>query len=251
MTGASAWPLPALIVWAVCWLVFLGVGHLGAQVPAASACAGLLGILLALVGTTPWRSLFIAAGFPLSLAASGAAGSLPAWAWLLPLALLAMLYPLRAWCDAPMFPTPKGALAGLAERLALPPAPRILDAGCGLGDALGELRREYPAAALTGIEWSWPLRLLCAWRCRSAQVRRGDLWAADWSAFELVYLFQRPESMPRVSAKAAGEMRPGTWLASLEFEAKAWRPQEVLTCADGRRLWLYRSPFVSATRRSD
>ena len=39
------------------------------------------------------RALVIAAGFPLSLLASGAAGALPAWAWLLPLALLLLLYP--------------------------------------------------------------------------------------------------------------------------------------------------------------
>jgi hypothetical protein len=47
----------------------------------------------------------IAAGFPLSLALTGAAG-LPAWAWLVPLALLLLVYPLNAWRDAPLFPTP-------------------------------------------------------------------------------------------------------------------------------------------------
>ena len=59
-----------------------------------------------LVGSTPWRRVFIAAGFPLSLAASGLAGAMPAWGWLLPLALLALVYPMNAWRDAPLFPTP-------------------------------------------------------------------------------------------------------------------------------------------------
>ena len=42
--------------------------------------------LPAWTGRTPWRRAFMLAGFPLSLVASGAAGALPAWAWLLPLA---------------------------------------------------------------------------------------------------------------------------------------------------------------------
>jgi hypothetical protein len=43
-------------------------------------------------GSTAWRRIFIAAGFSLSLAASGLAGAAPAWAWLLPLAALRELH---------------------------------------------------------------------------------------------------------------------------------------------------------------
>jgi SAM-dependent methyltransferase len=206
----------------------------------AVALATLLGAALALSAATPWRRLFVAAGFPLSLALSGAASTLPAWAWLAPLAALAILYPVGAWRDAPLFPTPKGALRGLATQLSLPTEGRFLDAGCGLGDALVELHREFPRATLFGVEWSAPLRLACALRCRFATVRRVDMWVADWSGFDLVYVFQRPESMERVLAKASRELRPGAWLASLEFEADSRRPTWVFVCADGRPLWLYR-----------
>ena len=34
---------------------------------------------------------------------------------------LLLVYPLNAWRDAPIFPTPSGALQGLAAQLALPP----------------------------------------------------------------------------------------------------------------------------------
>ena len=71
-------------------------------------------------------------------------------------------------------------------------------------------------------------------------VRRADMWSADWSGFDLVYVFQRPESMARVIAKAARELRPGAWLASLEFEVVTLLPQLVLKSADGRPVWLYR-----------
>jgi hypothetical protein len=74
-------------------------------------------------------------------------------------------------------------------------------------------------------------------------VSRADMWAASWRGYELVYLFQRPESLPRAMAKAAAELAPGAWLASLEFEAVEWLPQAVLPCADGRPIWLYRLPL--------
>ena len=240
-----AWPLPALLAWGACWAVFTVSRAQGAAASIALALAALLGVALGFAGSTPWRRIFIGGGFPLSLAASGLAGAVPAWAWLAPLVALLLLYPINAWRDAPVFPTPKGALRGLAAQLALPDRARVLDAGCGLGDALIELRRELPHARLVGIEWSRPLRLACALRCRYAIVGRGDIWSADWSAFDLVYLFQRPESMQRAADKAGREMRSGCWLASLEFEIASRRPTRVFTCADGRPLWLYRLPFAA------
>ena len=241
-TTGWAWPLFALLAWAVCWAAFAVLRSQGTPLPLAMIGAALLGAVVAVSGSTAWRRLFIAAGFPLSLALSGAAGGLPAWAWLAPLAALVLLYPVGAWCDAPLFPTPKGAMRGLSAQLSLPTEGRFLDAGCGLGDALVELRREFPRAALFGIEWSAPLRLACALRCRFATVRRADMWSADWSGFDLVYVFQRPESMERVIAKASRELRPGAWLASLEFDVGSRRPTWVFVCADGRPLWLYRMP---------
>jgi hypothetical protein len=32
------------------------------------------------------------------------------------------------------------------------------------------------------------------------------MWRADWSGYQLVYLFQRPESMARAWAKGCAEM---------------------------------------------
>ena len=138
------------------------------------------------------------------------------------------------------FPTPADALEGLNRVVALPPGAHVLDAGCGLGHALRSLRGAFPAARIEGIEWSWPLALLARVRCPWAKVSQGDMWAHDWSGCDLVYLFQRPESMPRAVAKAQREMNAGAWLASLEFEAAPLKAQAVLESRDGRTLWLYR-----------
>jgi hypothetical protein len=243
---AMRWPVPALFVWAAAWLLFAVLRAIAVPTLAAAIAATLLGVTAGSLGwlaATPWRRVFLGSGFPLSYAATGAAAALPAWTWLLPLALLAALYPRKSWNDAPLFPTPRDALRDLPGVARLADAACIVDAGCGLGAGLRELHAAYPRAQLIGLEWSRPLALLCAWRCRFAHVRRADIWADDWSSYAMVYLFQRPESMPRAAQKAARELAPGAWLVSLEFEVPACRPNAVLRCPDGRSVFAYRLPL--------
>jgi hypothetical protein len=54
--------------------------------------------------------------------------------------------------------------------------------------------------------------------------------------------------MPRAVEKAEAELRRGAWLISLEFEAQDLIPSAILTCRDGRPVWMYQLPF---NRRSD
>ena len=247
------WPLPALLAWAGAWLVFVGLQRSAPSLAPlwAVLLACSVGVAASLWARTWWRRSAIALGFPLSLVLTGAA-ALPAWAWLAPLALLLLVYPLNAWRDAPVFPTPRQALDALAGRAPLPAKSRILDAGCGMGDGLRALRRAYPQARIEGVEWSWPLRLLCALRCPWARVRQGDMWRADWSAYQLVYLFQRPESMARAGAKAQAELAPGAWLVSLEFALPDTPPQAKLRLPGGRVVWLYQKlPLAAANGCGD
>lgn len=236
------WPLPALLAWGLTWLIYVELQNAGFSALAALGWACAVGVGLSLLGSSWWRRAMLGLGFPVSLALTGAA-TLPAWAWLLSLALLLLIYPLNAWRDAPLFPTPAHALRDLATQAPLPDNARVLDAGCGLGDGLKALREAYPHAQLHGLEFSWPLVAGCALRCPWARVRQGDIWRADWQAYHLVYLFQRPESMPRAVAQAQAQLQPGCWLVSLEFEALTLQPQAVLQAPDGRPVWAYQMPF--------
>jgi len=236
----GAWPLPALLGWALAWGVFALLRASGAPDGVAALAGVATGLVLASAGGTPWRRSIIAAGFPLSLAAAGLAGGVPGWAWLASLALLALAYPVGAWRDAPLFPTPADALDALPSHVPLEVGARVLDAGCGLGHGLAALRRAWPHARIEGVERSWPLALAARLRCPWAGVSAGDMWAHDWRGCHLVYLFQRPESMARAWQKACAELAPGAWLASLEFAVDGVRPTAVVPCRDGRRVWLYR-----------
>jgi hypothetical protein len=242
----SRWPLPALLGWAGAWGVTILLSRTGLVPPGVALAAGLLvGGLAALSGKvarTTWRRAIVAGGFPVSVLAAGLGGVLPAWAWLLAAGVLLAAYPMAAWRDAPMFPTPRNALAGLDGHVSLPPGASLLDAGCGLGDALRALRAVWPQARIAGVERSWPLRVAAGLRCPWARVERGDMWRGSWAAHDLVYLFQRPESMARALAKATAEMRPGSWLVSLEFEVPGRRPDAVLHGPGGRPAWIYRLP---------
>ena len=113
------WPAPALAAWALAWALFVLLRQAS---PSAALLAGLgVGALGAWAWPgTAWRRALIGLGFPLSLLLSGLAGGLSPWAWAAALLLLALVDPLQAWRDAPMFPTPAEALQGLGEATKLP-----------------------------------------------------------------------------------------------------------------------------------
>lgn len=250
------WPLPALLAWLLAWGLFVSARAAALAPGAAFVLAAAAGLAASFAADGLWRRSLAAGGFPLSALALGALPGLPGWAWALAALPLLLAYPLRAWRDAPFFPTPATALAGIERVLVLPDGgrgARVLDAGCGLGHGLRALRRAWPHARFEGIEWSRPLAAWAARRCRFARIVRGDMWAASWQGCDLVYLFQRPESMARAWAKAEAELAPGAWLVSLEFEIPGRVPQARLGGAGERPVWAYRigatPPSTAAARR--
>ncbi len=234
------WPLPAVLTWTAGWAVALACSHIGATAGWDLAAGTAAATALSLLNEGRWRRSISALGFPLSallLASQGAGWA--AWAWLLALLPWVVFYPLRTWRDAPFFPTPASALNGL-ETVVKPAPRRVLDAGCGLGHGLAALRRLWPNATLCGVEWSAPMAWVAARRARGAEVTRGDMWAQNWAELDLVYLFQRPETMDRAWAKACAEMGKGAWLASLEFPVPGIVPHATLDAGVGRPLFVYR-----------
>lgn len=235
------WPLPALAAWALAWggFALLRDSRPGLAVLLALALAAAMALAWP---QSTWRRVLILAGTLASLLAGGAQAAWPSALWLLPLAALLLIYPVQTWRDAPLFPTPARALQGLAEAIAWHPGAAALDAGCGLGHGLRALRQALPGAQVQGIERSRPLAWLARQRCPWASVQQGDMWRASWRGQQLVYLFQRPESMARAWAKAQAEMAPGSWLASLEFAVPGRSSDAALHSVAGKPVWLYRVP---------
>ena len=123
------WPAPALIGWGLSWAVFRWLLQSGMSPGIASPIAAMVGLAISPMGRSWWRKLAIAGGFPVSLAVTvlGTQSDLAAWVWLLPLALLLLVYPINTWADAPLFPTPRKALIGLRAIIRLDQNARVLD----------------------------------------------------------------------------------------------------------------------------
>lgn len=245
MGRALSWPWPALLAWA------LSIGLWRWTDQAWTLAAGALMV----VGPWghhlggPWRRIMVAAGGPLAailLDRTALSGS-PYWAWAA--LILWCLYPARHWREAPWFPTRSGALQGLNQALPLPQGARVLDAGCGMGHGLRALASQYPRAHLVGADWHpiwltlgrwiWPWWSPAEWS-GNIQWLRGDLWTLPWQDYDLVYVFLRPEVMPKVWQKWQAEARPGTWLLSLCFECPGATPARKLEPVKGLPIWVYR-----------
>ena len=247
------WPLPAALAWLAGWGVMFAwpLHALPGWLVLVAAWAPSWAMAAATRGR--WRRLILVSGLPFAAALTGAAEQLSSWVWLVGAIGIVAIYPLSAWRDAPVFPTPAGALTGLAPMLCLPEDAYILDAGSGLGHGLRALRRAFPRARVVGIERSVTLATISRVVPGTPSVACGDMWSGDWSAFDAVYLFQRPESMCRAWAKACAEMREGAWLVSLDFEVPG-RPPDVVSFASpgrARAVQAYRIPGHASREQAD
>jgi hypothetical protein len=211
------WPFSALGVWLLAMLPWRWL-------PPGAAALLSLGVLAAgaWLHRAAWRRFIVLAGAPLALLLHSA--PVPPWAWAGLALLLLLLYPWRHWGDAPLFHTPDDAFAALPAVLPLPDGARLLDAGCGAGAALRAWARAYPQLRLHGVEASWLLCWWARWRCPAATLAQGDLWDCNWGDYEIVYLFQRPETMARARDKARQQMRAGSHLVSLDFALPGTAP---------------------------
>ena len=98
----------------------------------------------------------------------------------------------------------------------------------------------WPQTRLQGVEWSPLLTAGARLMAPAARIRRGDMWLRSWAPFDLVYIFQRPESMARAWDKAKRELKPGAWLVSLEFAVPGIEPLASLAGPHRRTVWIYR-----------
>ncbi|NBX53505.1 MAG: class I SAM-dependent methyltransferase [Betaproteobacteria bacterium] len=242
MSGLLAWPIPALLIWSVTWLLYIFLSHTSLAMPWPGLIPVILGVFLSVLGSTRMRQALLALGFPLSWWLTSSV-TLPAWFWLAPLFAALLVYPVHSWRDAPLFPTPLQALIKLPHKAPLKAGSIVFDAGCGLGDGLKALKLAYPMATFWGVDASWPLRWLAALRCPWARIWHGDIWTLSWRQCDMVYFFQRPESMPRAAQKAFDELKPGAWLVSLEFEAKDLIPTATIEASANRPIWMYQQPL--------
>jgi hypothetical protein len=140
----------------------------------------------------------------------------------------------------PLYLSGRGAAQALARLLPYGGAPRLLDAGSGLGTVLAGVAALRPDARAEGVEAAILPCLISRLRGRGRyQVSWGDLWQQDFGRFDLVYAFLSPLPMRRLWDKARAEMRPGTLLVSNSFSVPGVAPSTELALG-ARRFYVWR-----------
>jgi SAM-dependent methyltransferase len=115
--------------------------------------------------------------------------------------------------------------------------PAFVDLGCGLGGALVYLAHAHPDWKFVGVETAPGPYLIAKLRTATltnVEIRFQSLWKTDLAAFDVVYAFLSPAPMPRLHAKAAAQMRPGTVLISNSFWADAQPFDGIVEVNDAR-----------------
>lgn len=179
---------------------------------------------------------------PLAVVAHGA-GIHPGW-YLAAFVILVLVYWTSFRTQVPLYLSNPATAAAVGKLLPAHPA-RMLDIGAGTGALLRPLAQARPDCRFTGIELApatWAVGRLLLRRHANIEWLRGDLFAADWSGYDLVYAFLSPVPMAAVWAKASAEMPPDSTLVSNSFAVPGHEPDAVIDVGDrrGTRLFLYR-----------
>ncbi len=222
---AITWPTLSLLSWISDWLVFLWLINLKVGSSVAFFIVLLLVIVkLLIVKTSKWKKIFLLLGFPLSaflLQINQASSTI---GWLMPLLILLIVYPPNSWKDAPIYPTPKNALDGLNAILNLKNNSKILDFGCGVGHGIKAILQEWPNSYVFGVENSIFFYLFTKLKYHKATIIFDNMWDVHLSNFNVLYVFQRPETMTEIWEKAKKEMPPNSFVISLSFPIENVKP---------------------------
>jgi hypothetical protein len=197
-----------------------------------------------LIGLPRWW-LWVQAVLPLGLYW----GATQTWVdslWFAGLALLLMLVFSAVLKDrVPLYLTNHTTHQALVELVQTYQVKSVLDLGSGLGGVVRALAKVGIEAE--GIEYSPLLAWFSAAWCRwlgLGKVSQGDMWQADLSQVDLVYVFLSPVPMTRLWQKACAEMKSGSLLVSNSFAIEGVEPVEVWELSDGRQtqLFIYQIP---------
>ncbi len=222
---AITWPVLSFVSWISDWLFFVLLIHL--EIESSLAFFLVLFFILSknlLIDLSKWQKLFLLLGFPLSsflLQINQASSSV---GWLMPLFILLLIYPPNSWKDAPIFPTPSNALNGLNFILDLKNNSKILDFGSGTGNGIRAILKEWPNSYVFGVENSILFYLFTKFKYPKATIIFKNMWDVHLSNFNVLYVFQRPETMNQIWEKAKKEMPPKSFVISLSFPIENINP---------------------------
>ncbi len=196
------------------------------------------------LGLAVWWQ-WIALAFPFAVALALAAGSLPAWPFGLAFLLLYLFFSNTARERVPLYLSNRATIEALGRLMRERSANRFIDLGSGLGGVVRGIAgdgRKAEGRKAEGYETAPMAFLISAILSKltgRGTIYRRDIWSADITEADLVYVFLSPEPMPMIHDKARREMKPGSLLVSNSFAIPGLDADEIWDLSDRRKTRLY------------
>lgn len=123
---------------------------------------------------------------------------------------------------------------------------KFYDFGCCRGGFAVRLARHFPKLRISGIDDSW-FRIFCskvrAVFFKNLKFKKQDIFTADISDADVIYLYLPQELMPALQAKLQKELKHGSLVISNSVSFANWQPDEILITHQGKpdfkRLFIY------------
>jgi len=177
--------------------------------------------------------------------AAALALQLPSYWYLIGFVVLALLFGPAVRHRVPLFLSNHLTQRTLSEQVSQYWAGRddqFIDLGSGTGSMAIGFSVMNPHVRCVGIEEAWLPYGWSRWRAlgrSNLELRQGNFWDSDLSAYRVVYAFLSTEPMGRLWQKVAQEMRPGSVFVSNSFQVPDVAPTRVVVVDDSRQTHLY------------
>ncbi len=156
---------------------------------------------------------------------------LPPWPsliWQIAVLVLGAIALWATWSHGPWQPTPRAERERILAALALQPGQRFCDLGAGDGRLVAWVHAAT-GADCTGLEVSpvqWAVAQAVLLLRRGARVRLADLYRADLSGYDVLYVWGAPYSVgqTRFAEHVRRSARPGTRLVSYQHPVPGLAP---------------------------
>jgi len=144
---------------------------------------------------------------------------------------------------APLISTKTDVLKKILEEIQLASGAKVFELGAGSAGFLRAVEKKFPAAVLTGIEYSfWPwltTKLQLALRKSKIKIIRSDLFKINLKQADLIYCYLNPKMMRDLESKFKAECKPGTEIISQAFPLPDLAPIKVLEDGGHSKIFFY------------
>jgi hypothetical protein len=144
---------------------------------------------------------------------------------------------------APLVSTKAVVLDKLMDEIQFTSGAKVIELGAGRAAFLRAIEKKFPAALLTGIEYSfWPwlsTKLYLALSKSKIKIVRSDLFKTNLKEADLIYCYLNPKMMQDLENKFKTECRPGTQIISQAFPLHNLVPVKTVEGDDHHKIFFY------------